>query len=174
LICFQVFISVGQTEFLNYTPGSMCSHPLVQHCGSGQLQFFTMLKLDSNGSWIGNDLSNDLNKSHKACFCRSQCCQPGNSHAACISYTYKNNTSATVGRAGWFWFKWPSPNKSLCASQHLTTRLQGTHLKNKFWSFNGSKSASLEHSPYRHEDLWQPHWWFFACSSLCMDANPKN
>ncbi len=59
-ICLQV-LSVRQTMFLNYTPGSMCSHLLVKHCGSGQPQFFTTLTPDSNGSWIGND----LNKSHK-------------------------------------------------------------------------------------------------------------
>jgi hypothetical protein len=36
----------------------------VKHCRSGQLQFFTTLTLDSNGTWIGND----LNKSHRAHF----------------------------------------------------------------------------------------------------------
>jgi hypothetical protein len=56
-------------------------------------------------------------------------------------------------RAGWFWFKWASPNKFRCASQHLTTRLQGTYLKNKLKSFKTSKSASLGHFPYRQSQL---------------------
>ncbi len=77
---------------------------------------------------------------------RSQCCQTGHSHSAYISYTYKNNASATVGRAGSFWFKWPTPNKSLCASRHLTTRLQWP--KKKLWSFKCSKSAPLGRFPY--------------------------
>jgi len=37
----------------------------VKHCGSGQLQFFTMLTPDSNGRWTVDDLWNDLNKSHE-------------------------------------------------------------------------------------------------------------
>jgi len=56
-------------------------------------------------------------------------------------------------RAGWFWFKWASPNKFQCASQHLTTRLQGTCLKTKLKSFKTSKSASLGHFSYRQRLL---------------------
>ncbi len=41
----------------------------VKHCGSGQLQFFTMLTPESNGSWTVNNLWNDLNKSHEGPSC---------------------------------------------------------------------------------------------------------
>jgi hypothetical protein len=152
-----MFSSIGQTEFfLNYTLGSVCSHPVVKHCGSGHLQFLTMLTLDSNGSWIGNDLWNDLNKSQKAYFTSFLQISLFSTwqFTCCLHLLYLQEQSiCNRWRAGWFWFKWASPNKFQCASQHLTARLQGTPLKNKWKSFKTSKSASLGHFPYRQRQL---------------------
>jgi hypothetical protein len=157
LICLQVFSSIGQTEFfLNYTLGSVCSHPVVKHCGSGHLQFLTMLTLDSNGSWLGNDLWNDLNKSQKAYFTSFLQISLLSTwqFTCCLHLLYLQEQSiCNCWRAGWFWFKWASPNKFQCASQHLTARLQGTCPKTKLKSFKTSKSASLGHFPYRQRQL---------------------
>ncbi len=135
-----------------WTKAIRCIHPLVKHCGSWQLQFFTTLTLNSNASWIGDDQI----KSHKAHFywlladlsvVNLAIHMP---HVSLIC----TRTIHLQQLKGWLILIQLAPSQQvsvwLVTTHHSATRNSS---KKQIKSFKWSNSASLGHSPYRQRLL---------------------